>query len=128
MALTCWEAFWSPLSASSPADHCSPSPTPIPGIVRRLRPCLPQQLERMRRPVALRDSGDAPEHAERLDRPRRFDRAHILRVPAELVEDLGHDPLGLGIVAADEHGRTAAGEMRIDHLRIADRVERLDET
>jgi hypothetical protein len=68
----------------------------------RVKPrLLSQQLERVQRPVALANARDAPEHAERLDRARRFDCAHVLGIPAELIEKLRHDPLGVGVIAAD---------------------------
>src|SRR5436309_15222894 len=52
-----------------------------------------QQLERVR-PFAAEKSGNAPEDAERLDRARRFDGAHVGRLPSELSENPFHDLLG----------------------------------
>src|SRR5271166_3090433 len=78
--------------------------------LRSLRVCLPQELERVRRPVAPADARNAPQHAERLDGARRLDRAHVLRIPAELVEDLADDSLGLGVIATDEHGGSSISE------------------
>src|ERR1700721_1985041 len=81
----------------------------------------------MRRPIVLSDAGNAPKHAKRPDRPRRLDRAHILRVPAKLVQNLRDGCLAVVVIAADEHGRPSAGEHGIDHLPAAYRIERLDE-
>src|SRR5208282_4458354 len=94
------------------------------GASRRLTPQsrLAQQLEGVRRPVAFTDAGDAPQHAQRFDRARRLDRAHVLGVPAELITDFGDGLFRVCVGAADEHRRPSAGEMRIDHLRIADRI------
>src|SRR5689334_13771174 len=69
---------------------------PPPGLARRthrlgtsrVRPAreLPQHLERVR-PAPSLEAGDAPEDAERLDRPRRLDRAQVFDLPAEALED-----------------------------------------
>ena len=86
-----------------------------------------QKLERVR-PLVLGEAQDAPQHAQRLDRARRFHLAHVGCLPAELIVDAAHDGLGLVVIAADEHGRLgAARKMRIDHARVADGVVRLDE-
>ena len=39
-------------------------------------------------PAPLAQSAHTPKHANRLDRSRRVDRCHILRVRAELVENI----------------------------------------
>jgi len=59
----------------------------------------------VRRPVAFAHSRNAPEHAERLDRARRLDRAHVLRIPAELIADRSHGLFPARVGAADEHRR-----------------------
>ena len=98
----------------------------IAGLVRA---GLAQQLERVRRPVAAADAGNAPQHAQRLDGARGFDGAHVLGVPAKLIEQrrrhfswrpasapqmniVGRPPANCGLTIC-------AG---------ADAVERLDET
>ena len=44
-----------------------------------------------------------------------------------MIDDALHGRFGLIVVAANEHGRLAALQLRIDHHRIADGIERLDE-
>ena len=85
-----------------------------------------QELERVR-PRVPQEPGDAPEDAERLDRARGLRRAHVLRLPAERVEHLGHHTLRLFVVSADEHGRLAARQLGVDHQRVPDAGERLHE-
>ena len=50
-----------------------------------------------------------------------------LRIPAELIADLGHFLFRSGVVATDEHRWAATGEVGIHHERVADGIERLDE-
>src|SRR5688572_28546820 len=60
-----------------------------------------QQLERVCPTVASK-SGDAPQHAQRLDRAGALDRPHVRHVEPELVEDCGYRALRLFLIAADE--------------------------
>src|SRR6185369_12246596 len=87
----------------------------------------PEQLESMG-PLIAQKTGDAPQHAQRLDGAGALDLAHIGRLPAELVEQAADRLLGRLVVPADEHGRLAAGELWVDHACVAYRVERLDQT
>ena len=41
------------------------------------------------RPLVSGEPRDAVQHAERLDRPRSLDGAHVLGVPAEILEQNG---------------------------------------
>src|SRR5580765_3975352 len=83
---------------------------------------LLQQFERVR-PLVSKEAGDAPQHAERLNRPRRLGASHILALPAELIQDAPDLSLGGFIAAADEHGRLRAAEIRVHHERVADAGE-----
>ena len=47
--------------------------------------------------------------------------------PAEIGEDRGYGALGVCVVARDEHGRLAVREARLDEVRVADDVERLND-
>src|ERR1700691_1869058 len=85
-----------------------------------------QQLERVG-PFVACESLDAPQHAQRFDSACRFRRAHIGGLPAKLIQDFGHDLLCCFIVAADEHGRSGSGKLRVDETRVADGTEGLDE-
>ena len=53
-------------------------------------------------PFVPKKSGDAPEHAERLDRADRLDLPHVRRFPAELVQNAAHGLLRHLVIAADE--------------------------
>jgi hypothetical protein len=50
---------------------------------------------------------------KRLDRSRRVDSAHILRVPNELAENFRDGLLGVLVVAAVEYGRPSTSELRV---------------
>ncbi len=93
----------------------------------RARPLLLQQSQLASSLLAMliAETLDDNRHAHHV-RDSQSLRQFAYLIPAELIEDLRHDALGAGVVVADEHGRPPAGEMRIDHLRIADRIERLD--
>ena len=67
---------------------------------------LMQDFERMR-PLIAQETGDAPEHAQRLDGAGGFSLAHVGRFPTELVEDAAHFLFRCLVVAANEHGRLA---------------------
>ena len=41
--------------------------------------------------------------------------------------DVADDALGVLVVSGDQHRRLALGEARVDEVRVADRVERLDD-
>src|SRR5256885_15825105 len=73
-----------------------------------------QQLERVT-PAAAKESGDAPEHAQRLDRARRLDRAQVLGVPAESIEHGPHLRLCRLVVPADEHRGRPPVKLRVYH-------------
>jgi hypothetical protein len=75
--------------------------------------------------MILAESRDAPELAERLDRPGCHCRPHVRRVPAELLQNIRDRGLGLRIVPSEEHRRPSSGKRRIDHAGAADAVERL---
>ncbi len=49
-----------------------------------------------------------PQHAQRLDGARRLDRAHVLRVPAELIADRGD-----GLLRARDTGEIITGLLYI---------------
>src|SRR3989442_1590670 len=53
----------------------------------------PQQLKSVR-PLVARETRNAPEHAQRLDRARRLGFAHVGRLPAELHDNVADDFLG----------------------------------
>src|SRR5208283_1337719 len=88
---------------------------------------LREQLESMN-PIAAKETGDAPEHTERFNRPSRLGLTHIGCFPPELGENPGHSLLGSVVVAANEHSGGSALELRIHHARAADRIERLHES
>src|SRR3989344_2891716 len=79
------------------------------------------------RPLVAEEAGDAPEHAQRLDRAGCFGFAHVGCFPAELIENTAHRRLRRLVVPADEHGWLAALVLRVDHARIADGIEGFDE-
>src|SRR6266699_2037628 len=89
------------------------------------RSTLAQHLEGVR-PIVAQEAGDAPEDAQRLDGAGRLGLPHVGGFPAELLEEAGHRLLRTVVVAADEHGRPAALEVRVDHAGAAHGVERLD--
>ena len=80
----------------------------------------------MTRLIAKEDR-NAPEHTKRLYRAGGLDSAHIRRLPTELIEDFGDGLFRPVVVATNEHRRLAAFELGIDHQRIADGTESLDE-
>src|SRR5437667_12611039 len=90
---------------------------------------MPRSVEQLERvdPVLTQEARDAPEHAQWLDRTGCLDRAHIGRLPAELIENAAHGFLRRQVIAADEHGGLAALEPGIDHAGVAYGVERFDE-
>src|ERR1051326_4334717 len=90
---------------------------------RGLRNLLPQHLERVI-PLPGADAVDDPRHAHRLEVARGFDAAEVGDFPSPRFADLRHELLRVGVVAADEHRWWAAGEVGVDHVRIADGVER----
>ena len=78
-------------------------------------------------PFVARKPRNTPEHAKRLDGPRRLRLAHVGRLPAELIKQLGDDSPRPLIIPANEHGWPPAGKLRVDHAGIAHRIERLHE-
>src|SRR5688572_1705379 len=97
------------------ADRSKPCSDPWPHELERVPPFVPQE------------TGNAPEHAQGLDGASRFRLAHVCRFPPELIEDPAHDLLRRFVIAADEHRRPAARELRIHHARVSDGIECLDE-
>ena len=79
---------------------------------------LRQQLESMHA-VVPHEARDTPEHAERLDGPRRFGPAHIRSFPAELIQNSAYDLPGRVVVAANKHRGFAARKLRVDHAGVA---------
>src|SRR5579872_2476805 len=77
-------------------------------------------------PLVVLEPTEAPENAQRFDGAGGDDAAAIVGLPAELEDDVGHRALGLGVVAADKHGRRALLIAGIDHVRRPDAVECLD--
>jgi len=77
-------------------------------------------------PVIPEEARNTPQHAEWLKGAGSFDLSHVGDLPAELIEDVAHDFLRRLIIAAYEHRRLAARELRIDHQRIAHGIESLD--
>src|ERR1035441_1638982 len=83
---------------------------------RTIAALLPQQLERMR-PLVPQESRDAPQHAQRLNRPCRLHAAHVRGLPAQLIQQPGHGLLRARIVPADKHRRPARLVARVHHAR-----------
>ena len=77
-------------------------------------------------PAVLAETGNAPKEAERLDRPGSLGGAHVFRFSAKQVENRRYLRLRRVVIAADEHGGSDAPEIRIDHMQVADAIERLD--
>src|SRR5208283_3594664 len=77
-----------------------------------------QQLEGVS-PTVLRQAGDAPQHAQWLDRAGGFDGPHVGRVPPELVENPSTFGFRALVISADEHRGRSAGKLRIHHERAA---------
>ena len=88
---------------------------------------LRQQLESMHA-VVPHEARDTPEHAERLDGPRRFGPAHIRSFPAELIQNSAYDLPGRVVVAANKHRGFAAWKLRIESAGVAHRVEGFHES
>src|SRR3954464_2431728 len=64
-------------------------------------------------PVVLAKAGNAPQHGERLHGPRGGRSTQVFSVPAELLQDLGDQRLGSGVIAAVEHRRRPSGQQRV---------------
>src|SRR5438270_4138991 len=113
-----------------PRPAGNPTPDGVPGCFeevngRDLSPNLfVEHLECMR-PRAGDDAVDDPGHAHRLEVARGVDTAEIDDAPAERLADLRDHFLRVGIVAADEHVRRTAGQLRFEKERITDGVEGL---
>src|SRR5574340_203684 len=60
---------------------------------------LSQQLEGVG-PFLAQKAGDAPEHAQRLDRPGGLRLPHVRRVPSKLIKHAAHEFLGAFVVSA----------------------------
>src|SRR2546430_2033488 len=66
----------------------------------------------------------SPEGYERFDPTSPLDPADVDRPgPSELLQDADHLLLRGRIVPGDQHLRSASDELRVDHLRVGDRVE-----
>src|SRR5581483_3218040 len=78
-------------------------------------------------PLIAGESWNAPEHAQRLDRPGGYSGAHVFGFPAEVSQNPGDGLLRLRIVATNEHRRPDAAVLRVDHPGVAHGVECLDE-
>ncbi len=77
-------------------------------------------------PVIPEEARNAPQHAEWLNGAGSFDLSHVGDLPAELIKDVGHDFLRRLIIAADEHRRLAARELRLASWRqISNPIPRL---
>src|SRR6516165_8350821 len=77
-----------------------------------------QQLERVR-PLIVTKAGYAPQHAERLERPRCENRAAVERLPSELPDDAGNFGLRRRVISAQKHGRRTGFVVGIHHIRAA---------
>jgi hypothetical protein len=75
----------------------------------------------------MKETGNAPEHTKRFDRPSGLSHTHVGCFPPELRENSRYDLLASAVVPAYEHGRGAALELRIHHARAANRIESLHE-
>src|SRR5580698_2780779 len=51
-------------------------------------------------PLVPKESGKAPQHAQRFEGPRRGDTSAVIRLPAELFDDRGHLRLRLAVIPA----------------------------
>src|ERR1039458_10472924 len=81
-----------------------------------------QELESVR-PLVLAQPGDAPQHAQRLQRARRNDAAAIEGLPTEAPDHAFHLMLGGRVVAAKEHRGRPLLVSRMNHARRAHAVE-----
>ena len=78
-------------------------------------------------PVVAQEAGGAPQLAQGLDGPGPFHAADVLGVPAEPIEERRDLSLGGGVGSRDEHGGAPAGELGVDHERVAHGAEGLHE-
>src|SRR5262245_20417899 len=106
----------------------SPSPR-LPPVTRMRAPgtgSLAQQRERVVAGAAAEHVAD-PDHGQGLQVARALDAAQVDgRAPAQLLAQLAHGLLGIGVVAGQEHVGLSARKAGPDHVRIADDVEAFD--
>src|SRR6266550_6180304 len=121
-------AGWQCRNPSATADG-----TDLIGTARLLIQQLPvllnqlaQQLKGVR-PFVAEKSGDAPQYRQGLDCSRCFSGSHIQSFPAKLIEYLGHCFLCRNVVSANEHGRAASLQSRVDHQVAAYGIESFNE-
>ena len=74
-------------------------------------------------PFVPKKTGDAPQHAERLDRAGRLDLPHVRRFPAELIQNAAYGLLRGLVIAADEHRQRTPFKRGIDHAGMTDGIE-----
>src|SRR6266550_478141 len=84
-----------------------------------------EQLERVVPAVRLEPVRD-PYHSQGLQVASALDAADVDHAPPEGFHDVADLVLRAGVVARDEHVGRAARELRLEHVSVADGVERLD--
>src|SRR4051812_41391878 len=87
---------------------------------------LSQKFERLIPMVPGKSSND-PNHCGGFEVMRKLDPADIYCIPAKVFANARHLVFRIGIVAADEHVRRPAREIRLVKLSVSHGIESLDD-